>query len=218
MTAASPARPAPSKARALALIGSAAAVGALVIVGAILPAEYGLDPLHIGRATGIDRLWAPETRTVQLGTSVGTVQSQSGTLRSDIVEIRLDTYGSAHPSELEYKVHLRKGATLLYRWEAPDVTGPANGEPGEFFSDFHGHTVVSGKTETVADYRKSEANHDAGALTAPFDGVHGWYFQNSSSRPVTVRLHLSGFYDLIPAGQAGNEAGLTAQPLSTTRP
>jgi hypothetical protein len=31
-------------------------------------------------------------------------------------------------------------------------------------------------------------------LTAPFDGVHGWYLQNQSDHPVVVRLQLAGFY------------------------
>jgi hypothetical protein len=215
MTISIPARPLVSTRRALILVGSAVAAGALVTLGAVLPAEYGVDPLHIGRATGIDRLWSPPTRTVAVDATgtTGKASLQKGALRSDVVEIRLGTYGGDQPSELEYKVHLRKGAALLYDWEAPGVIGPAKDEPGEFFSDFHGHTVVKGQAATEVDYRRSEAPQDSGALTAPFDGVHGWYFQNSSSHPVTVRLHISGFYDLIPAGQPGNEAGLVARPV-----
>jgi hypothetical protein len=39
-------------------------------------------------------------------------------------------------------------------------------------------------------------------LIAPWQGIHGWYWQNKSGAPVTVRLRMSGFYELIP-GQAG---------------
>jgi hypothetical protein len=36
---------------------------------------------------------------------------------------------------------------------------------------------------------------------APFDGIHGWYFQNQSDKKVVVHLKLSGFYELDPAGR-----------------
>ena len=58
-----------------------------------------------------------------------------------------------------------------------------------------------------------------GAQTAPFDGIQGWQFSNSSERPVVVRLRLAGFYDLVPAGQPGNEAGIVANvPAAQARP
>ncbi|HEX7819091.1 MAG TPA: hypothetical protein VF463_00585 [Sphingobium sp.] len=211
MTLSSLPRPTPSRGRALALLGSAVAVGALVTVGAILPAEYGVDPLGIGRLTGLDRLAVPVPTRIAASATGGvasTANSQSGILRSDIVDIPLGTYDGTAPSELEYKVHLRKGAALVYSWEAPGIDGPQ-----QFYSDFHGHSPLPGNAAVEASYRTSETGRDSGTLTAPFDGVHGWYFQNSSERPVTIRLHLSGFYDLVPAGQPGNEAGLVAKPL-----
>jgi hypothetical protein len=72
---------------------------------------------------------------------------------------------------------------------------------------------------TVANYRKATGLSQRGALTAPFDGIHGWFFQNNGDMPVVVRLRLSGFYDLIPSGQAGNEAGIVANlPAAQARP
>jgi hypothetical protein len=64
----------------------------------------------------------------------------------------------------------------------------------------------------VASYRQAFGLKQQGALTAPFDGIQGWQFSNSSEKPVVVRLRLSGFYDLIPAGQPGNEAGVSPLP------
>jgi hypothetical protein len=46
---------------------------------------------------------------------------------------------------------------------------------------------------------------------APFEGIHGWYFQNQSDKALTVHLKLSGFYDLIPPGEYGNEAKIEPQ-------
>jgi hypothetical protein len=51
-------------------------------------------------------------------------------------------------------------------------------------------------------------------LVAPFDGIFGWYLQNQSEAPVTIKLDLAGFYQLIPPGEYGNEAGIKATPRS----
>jgi hypothetical protein len=189
---------------ALVLLASAIAAGAIVFAGAVLPAEFGRDPLGLGRATGIGALWAPEERPVAAsGKAAVAARSYPLPFRSDVIEVPLDTYESGRPSELEYKVRLHKGSTLIYSWDAPGVTNP-----DEFYSDFHGHTVAQGRTMTVSEYRKAPGFRDNGALVAPFDGVHGWYFQNSTAHPVKVRLLLSGFYELVPTGQPGNEVGL----------
>jgi hypothetical protein len=47
-------------------------------------------------------------------------------------------------------------------------------------------------------------------IVAPFEGVFGWYLQNQSEKPVVVHLKISGFYDLVPAGEYGNDAGIEA--------
>lgn len=194
--------------QALALLGSAIVAGGLIVLGAVLPAEYGRDPTGLGSLTGIAALHAPDEQLVPATTgNAVAARDYPAAFRSDVIEIPLDTYESGRPSELEYKVHLRKGGTLIYSWEAPGVT-----DPEQFYSEFHGHTVAQGKTMTVSEYRKIPGFRDNGALVAPFDGVHGWYFQNSSAHPVKVRLRLSGFYDLVPAGQPGNEAGIAPIP------
>jgi hypothetical protein len=129
--------------------------------------------------------------------------------RSDVIEIPLKA--DEDPSggnDLEYKVHLEKGAAYIYSWEVADISNPE-----EFYSEFHGHVSEPGKPMTLGEYRKATGTSDHGILTAPFAGAHGWYFQNQSLKPVTVRLKLSGFYTLIPAGKAGNEAGLSAKTV-----
>jgi hypothetical protein len=63
---------------------------------------------------------------------------------------------------------------------------------------------------TVATYKKDTGTSSNGALTAPFDGVHGWYFQNQSLNNVVVRVKISGFYELIAPGEAGNESHVIA--------
>ena len=43
------------------------------------------------------------------------------------------------------------------------------------------------------------------AITAPIDGIFGWYFRNHSPDPIMIRLEIEGFYTLVSPGQPGNE-------------
>jgi hypothetical protein len=199
---------APSR-RTVALVTLGAAATALLIVFAgVLPAEYNRDPTGLGRLTGITRLWAPEERKVDTAISgVPASQSYPTPFRSDVIEFPLATGDNVDgKNELEYKVHLAKGASLIYSWT---VSGVAN--PEEFYTEFHGHTLEQGKAMTVAEYRKATGISDNGVLTAPFSGIHGWYFQNQALPAVKVTVRLSGFYTLVPPGQPGNEKRLSAR-------
>jgi hypothetical protein len=193
----------PGRARLVLLTLVALATGALIVLGAILPAERNVDVLGLGRLTGFSRLWAaPETSVdAQLG-SAPVARDYGRGLRTDTIEIPLSARGEAGAS-LEYKVSMKTGATLVYEWE---VVGPA--QAGDLLFDFHGHTLQSPEGIKVSKYKQGLGLQARGALTAPFDGIEGWLFANSAERPIVIRLRLSGFYDLIPPGDEGNLAGI----------
>ena len=56
--------------------------------------------------------------------------------------------------------------------------------------------------EGARSYRSGgSAWSDQGTLTADFDGLHGWYWQNAGDQPVTLTLRTGGDYlDLIRFG------------------
>ncbi|HVI31353.1 hypothetical protein [Phenylobacterium sp.] len=207
-----------SRGRLLLSTAGAAAVALLVLFAAVIPAEFGRDPTGLGKATGLSKLWSPPQVALDPNTSAGPLAREYPTgFRTDVVEIPLRAVsGDPRDFQLEYKVRMKKGATLVYEWR---VEGARNA--ADLYYDFHGHTLAAapGETMTVATYRQATGERQAGALTAGFDGIHGWFFQNSGFGPVVVRLKLAGFYDLIPAGQAGNEAGIVANvPAAKARP
>jgi hypothetical protein len=211
-----PTRPLPRGKLIFATLGALSAA-TLIVLGAILPAEFNRDPLGVGKLTGLSRLWAPDEKKVDANKgSVVRVHEYATAPRTDVIEIPLGGFlTGADNSELEYKVAMRKDATLIYSWE---VTGAERAD--DFHYDFHGHTTPKGQESmTVATYRQAFGLKQQGALTAPFDGIQGWQFSNSSEHPVVVRLKITGFYDLIPAGQPGNEAGVVANvPAAQARP
>ena len=72
---------------------------------------------------------------------------------------------------------------------------------------------------TVASYKQGRGLSQKGSLTAPFDGIQGWQFSNFAEGPVVIRVKLTGFYELVPAGEEGNLAGIIANvPASEARP
>lgn len=209
-------RPMP-RGRLIAATLGALLVAALIVLGAVLPAEFNRDPLGLGRLTGIGKLWAPPEKTVDTKSASAPLAREFDVpFREDTVEIPLGGFMTgAENSELEYKVRMKKGAALTYSW---GVTGAERAD--DFHFDQHGHTTPApGQPMTVATYKQAFGLKQAGALTAPFDGIQGWQFSNSSEQPVVVRLKLAGFYELIPGGEAGNEAGVVANvPAAQARP
>jgi hypothetical protein len=200
---------APGRSRLALLTVGAVVVGTLITVGVIMPAEYNVDPLGIGRLTGLDRLWAPPTVAYE-----ATADGKAGTpfreasvpYREDVVMIPVrNFYSGAYQNELEYKVAMKAGATMTFSWEAANVA-----LPDDLFYEFHGHTLQNREEMTVASYEQASKTNSSGTLTAPFEGVHGWYFQNSSDKDAVIALKISGFYELIPPGEVGNLGGVIA--------
>jgi hypothetical protein len=201
------ARPVP-KIRLLTLTAIGLVVATFILFGAILPAEFNRDPLGLGRATGLDRLWAPPEVAYQPEAGAPVLAREyAAAWRSDTIEIPLRADGDRRRgNDLEYKVRMKKDATLIYSWTVETIENPE-----EFYYDFHGHTLSpTQESMTVATYKQATGTSANGSLTAPFDGVHGWYFQNQSVNPVVVKVKISGFYELIPCCEAGNEAGIVA--------
>lgn len=204
--------------RTLAMItGGGLVGGALIVLGAIMPAEFNVDPLGIGKLTGIGRLWAPAEITIDPNSASGPLARESATApRTDVIEIPLtDFLGGAKGSELEYKVAMKAGDTLIYEWEAIGATSA-----DDIAYDFHGHTRPEADKEmTVATYKQARGLSQKGSLTAPFDGIQGWQFSNFADGPVVIRIKLTGFYELVPSGEEGNLAGIVANvPAAEARP
>ncbi|MDX8388326.1 MAG: HupE/UreJ family protein [Ghiorsea sp.] len=89
--------------------------------------------------------------------------------------------------EIEYKVMLSKGAVLEYTWKTAGT---------ELFFDFHGDPKDN-TAGSFKSYGKGTKSQASGSLTAPFEGNHGWYWQNRSNQPVQVTLDVKGVYQLI---------------------
>lgn len=191
----------PSRKTLAALVAGGLVAASLITVCAVLPAEFHLDPTGFGAATGLMGLSAaPEAKSAPASasatgqTAAVLAREYGAPFRTDTVDIPLK--GADDPgSELEYKVRMKPGATLVYSWSV-------NAPPEEFYYDFHSQQLPSpGPKEVVISHKSGIGVGGNGALVAPFEGIHGWYLQNQSAKPVVVHLKLSGFYELLPNGQ-----------------
>jgi hypothetical protein len=135
-------------------------------------------------------------------------RSQPIPFRSDAIDIPLGSPEVAKKgSDLEYKVRMKGGDSLVYSWTVSGLS-----DPQKLHYDLHGELPAGPDNPVgkVVEYVKGHAAESHGALTALIDGVHGWYLQNLSAKPLVVHLKLSGFYELVPPGHYGNQAGIVA--------
>ena len=107
--------------------------------------------------------------------------------RTDVIDIPLAARG-----ELEYKLGLNEGDSIVYQWDAVDLKDPAM-----LYAEFHGHTEPVNNVGDLMFYRKATGATERGKLVAPFTGIHGWYLRNDTAAPIVVRLKVAGFYELL---------------------
>jgi hypothetical protein len=160
----------------------AAFVAFVVLLLVVLPAEYGIDPTKFGQITGISRL-SEDSHEVDLGGRQGLVSRvEPAAPRNDTFTITLEGL-----ADNEFKLHVLANQSLLYSWTA---TGPVN-------FDFHGDPDNPSRPGEFASYDAAQGIERSGSFQAPFDGRHGWYFQNVGDAPVTITLRTWGYYDVI---------------------
>ena len=186
-----PQTPAPPSLSTLAKTTAIALVTAgALLVTVVLPAEYAIDPIGTGRLLGLTEIASPSVTSVETvrpdGAALAPVQNgplgeyQAG-FKFDVFEITLEPY-----EYVEYKYHLEQGATMLYAWTA---SAPV-------IQDFHGERAGGASQSGPAEesFNKQDRREASGSLTAPFSGIHGWYWENPGGEKITVRLTTSGFY------------------------
>jgi hypothetical protein len=169
--------------------GAALLAAGLILVMFILPAEYGVDPLGTGARFGLVDLGLTGQRVEALDAAAasGDVAGQAIIVGQErAFQEETVTFTLAPREGMEYKYRLDKGEALLYSWKA---TAPVNYEL---------HAEPDGAPRGYAQtYEKGGATTQAsGTLTAPFSGIHGWFWENTTDQEMTVTLTAAGFYNV----------------------
>ena len=185
-------------------------IGAVVLLTAVLPAEYGLDPLGTGKIFGFSKLYQGDKQIdnkkiysslnfkkiemEKLGSPASTPKPiEADNLPPEVqYRKRADTIEVLVPAEkgIEYKFKSLKYGSTKYEWAT---------DKGIVYIDFHGEVKQESPPENVfyESYTLAYSNNMAGTLTAPFEGKHGWYFRNETNEDIVVTIRLNGQYELF---------------------
>lgn len=181
----------PSTAKLVKSTILAAVSAGVLLVTVVMPAEYGIDPTGTGRLLGLKRMGEIKVSLAQEAAArrsappvpapESTPAAESAGMRSDEMKVALA------PNEgTEIKVELAKGKKVDYSWASDG--GRANfdvhGDSKKLGIDYHG-------------YGKGSEQKSEGVLVAAFDGNHGWFWRNRTSKTITVTLKVRGEHTAI---------------------
>lgn len=197
-------------------------VAIIILVIAILPAEYGIDPTGVGKAIGLKQMGEikiqlekeaaldssgvvseienkveaevknenlAELKTIEKISeeqsalnfeALNSKARNSEALNSEIIQIELAIGQAA-----EVKVALNKNQSVDYQWQV---------DQGHLNFDNHGDNIAI----NYFNYSKGKAvTSDKGTLKAEFDGKHGWFWRNRSTKTVMMTLRVEGEFDQL---------------------
>jgi hypothetical protein len=184
--------------RLAAAVGAALFVAGIILVGAVMPAEYGVDPLGTGRRLGLSALNDAQKATAAFAAAssaapggIVPVMPRDRAYREETVDFKI-----APGKFVEYKYRLEKGEALLYSWKAS----------GRVNVDLHAEPDGAPRGYAESFEKKDRVLQSAGTLLAPFSGIHGWYWQNQTDSEVTVTLASAGFYKISHEFREGQPA------------
>lgn len=184
-------------------------VAIIILVCAVLPAEYGLDPIGAGKLFGFSRLYVPDESDGEnplMGMEkipllkleeAGSEPSVKRPIEADRpapakqYAIRQDSVLVTVPAGkgIEYKTYMLKYGQMKYEWKT---------NKGILFSDFHGEVAEENpaKDTYYESYTVAYSNNLVGTFLAPYEGKHGWYFKNKTKNDIVVTIRLKGQYSL----------------------
>lgn len=165
----------------------AIAVAAVLLVVAVLPAEYGVDPLGAGRVMGLTQLAAndavaEEVAPAATGAGEGSapVIQHAEPFQSKSLTVTLEAFEG-----IEVKAQMAQGEQFAFNWAT-------DGAP--VYTDMHGEKLDAASDEFSTYWKEKQQQSGQGVFTAPFDGTHGWYWQNMTEEPIVINVEVSGFF------------------------
>lgn len=180
-------------------------VALLLLVTVVMPAEYGVDPTGVGRVLGLKKMGeikqalaaeaaAEDAADSALAAAGGGAAAPAAPVATP-TEPRdtTPTVGRADTMSVllqpgqgrEIKLAMGNGARVNFEWST---------SAGVVNYDMHADRTAAPAIK-YHGYRKGNAvPSDSGVLVAAFEGMHGWFWRNRSTAPVTVTLRANGDY------------------------
>ena len=192
----------PSVAKLIKSTIIAITLAAIILVTVVLPSEHGIDPTGIGNLLGLTKMGEIKVSLAQEAAADMIVDESKKTTSNNSAELvpaseeRTVTTQLSSPTKTdqmtislypnegkEVKLEMKKGAQIEYVWWTDN--GRANfdthADSIKHQIDYHG-------------YGKGSTDREEGALVAAFDGKHGWFWRNRTSKTMTITLQVKGEY------------------------
>lgn len=190
----------PSSAKLIKSTMVAMVLAAVILITAVLPAEYGIDPTGVGNMLGLTHMGEIK---VSLATEAAAEVAAVNAVKKEVVKVSepvtpaIIEVAKVDPPKVmmsdsitvslkpnqgrEVKVAMLKGGKVSYKWSTSN--GRAN-------FDVHGDS----KKHQIDyfNYSKGSLESDTGVLEAEFDGKHGWFWRNRSGGTMTITLEVEG--------------------------
>ncbi|NQY37770.1 MAG: hypothetical protein HRT37_23020 [Alteromonadaceae bacterium] len=155
---------------------------AVILLTVILPAEYNIDPTGIGHKLGLtvfNKVKAENEISLSLQEISSTAIPSTPRNATETIEVIIPAGRG-----IEYKFNMQQYQKMEYEW----IT---DGAP--LYFDLHGEPEGD-TTGYFESYAIATLDGMKGSFTAPFSGVHGWYWKNTTDVPVAVQLIVKGEY------------------------
>jgi hypothetical protein len=188
----------PSSAKLLKSTIVAAVVAACLLVVAILPAEYGVDPTGVGKVLGLTNMGKIKTSLAREASAQGIEETAVQPVQpiQDVVPQPVETVTALRKDSLELtlapnegkeiKLTLNKGERARYVWYTDGAA-----------ANFDGHSDSVKHKIDYKSWQKGRSQREEGELVAEFDGKHGWFWRNRTPKPLKITLQVEGEYSEI---------------------
>ena len=191
-------------------------VAVVVLITAVLPAEYGIDPSGLGKRIGLIQLYQADNTINKATAPTAQNSTESGQILGDSINNSSDQTLDEPPSKttdkvadkvlqkrptkwlsdnikltllpkqgMEVKAHIEQGNKMLFHWEVSE---------GTVSFDMHGNVINAAENDFTSYWLSKGETQSAGTFTAPFSGLHGWYWENETDLPITIKLTTEGYY------------------------
>lgn len=165
----------------------ALATAAAILVTAVLPAEYAVDPTGIGRVLGLTQMGEIKMQLAEEAARDSVLAEADAPVLGPVDEpttaegARQDEISvTLRPGEgAEVKLAMRQGARTRFEWSV---------DRGAVNYDLHG----DGRGASTSYQQGRGVPNHSGELEAAFDGNHGWFWRNRGDQDVTVTLRVIG--------------------------
>ena len=173
----------PSKQKLIKSTILAIFIAFILLITIILPAEYGVDPIGFGKLVGLTKMG-----NIKVSISKDAYAEDKNPDKINGKLVKLDEVNlKLKPNEgREIKLNMLAGDIVYYQW---------NTDSGHLNYDIHGD---SKKLKIkYFNYEKGSLEVSSGRIRAVFDGKHGFFWRNRTSRVVSIKLNVKGLYSKI---------------------